>query len=103
MKLIEDGSCYIVNDINPSKRYPGYIPSNQGQFKYNAYSLREVMDFNKPDICAFACPLLLCTWLSFQISGTIKRVHYCKIIDKTRKVREENLICPDNDLTIEAT
>ena len=29
-------------------------------------------------------------------------VHYCKINDKAKKVREGNLICLDNDFTIEA-
>ena len=55
-----------------------------------------------PDICAFDCPLSMCTRLSFQIRETIKPVHYCKITDKAKKVREGNLICPDNDFTIEA-
>ena len=62
----------------------------QSHCKYDAYSLwckqdlrlRGVMDSTIPDICAFACPLLPCTWLSFQIGETIKPVDYCKIIDK---------------------
>ena len=33
----------------------------------NKTGLRGVMDSNIPDICVFACPLLLCTRLSFQI------------------------------------
>ena len=109
MQLIKDGSCYIVNDINRSKFYFELTPRNQGQYKYDAYSLwckqdlmlREVMDSNIPDICAFACPLLLCTRLSFEIRETIKPVHYCKIIDKAKKVKEGNVICPDNDFTSE--
>ena len=65
------------------------------------------MDSNIPDICAFACAMLLCTRLSFQIRETIKHVHYkfvhyCKIIDKAKKVKERSLIYPDNDFTIEA-
>ena len=60
------------------------------------------MDSNIPDICAFACPLLLRTQLSFQIRETIKPVHYYKIIDKPKKVKEGSLICPDNDFTMEA-
>ena len=40
--------------------------------------------------------------LSFEIRETIRPVHYCKIIDKPKKVREGNLTCPDNDFTIEA-
>ena len=60
------------------------------------------MDSNMPDICAFACPLLLCTGLSFQIRETIKPVHYCKAIDKAKKVKEGSLIFPDSDFTIEA-
>ena len=42
------------------------------------------------------------TRLSFQILETIKPVNYCKIIYKAMKIREGNLIRPDNDLTIEA-
>ena len=49
----------------------------------------------------FLAPLL-CTRLSFQIRETIKPVHYCKIIDKAKKVKEGSLICPDNDFTMEA-
>ena len=60
-----------------------------------------MMDFIIPGICAFASALLLCTQLSFQIRETVKLVHYSKIIDKAKKVREGNLICPDNDFTIE--
>ena len=40
--------------------------------------------------------------LSFQIRETIKPVHYCEIIDKAKKAREGNLICPDDDFTVEA-
>ena len=75
MHYINDGSCHIVNDINPSKFHPGKIPRNQGQSKYDAYSLwcsqdlrlHGVLDFNISSICAFAYPMLLCTRLSFQI------------------------------------
>ena len=63
--------------------------------------LSGVMNSNAPDIYAFACPLSMCTLLSFQIRETIKPVHYCKIIDKAKNVREGNLICPD--FTTEAT
>ena len=64
--------------------------------------LREVMDSNIPNICVFACHLLLCTRLSSQIRETIRTVHYCEIIAKAKKVKEGSLICPDNDFTIEA-
>ena len=64
--------------------------------------LREVMGSNKPDICAFAGLLLLSTRLSFQIRETTEPVHYCKMIDKAKKVNERSLIFPDNDFTIEA-
>ena len=104
--MIKDGSYYIVNDINQSK----FHPRNQGQCKCDAYSLwckqdlrlHGVMDSKIPNICVFACPLLLCTGLLFQTRETIKPVHYCKMVDKAKKVREGNLICPDNDFTIEA-
>ena len=66
------------------------------------FRIRGVMDSNIPGICAFTCPLLLCTRLSFQIRETIKPVNYCKINDKAKKVREGNLICPDNYFTIQA-
>ena len=36
---MKDGSCCDVNDINPNKCYPGHIPRNPGQCKYDAYSL----------------------------------------------------------------
>ena len=47
------------------------------------------MDFNIPDICAFACPLLLCTLLSFQVRETIKSVHIEKSLIKQRKEKKE--------------
>ena len=62
----------------------------------------EVIDSNIPDICAFACPLLLCIRLPFQIGETIKPVHCCKIIDKAKKSKRRTPHLPDNDFTIEA-
>ena len=61
-----------------------------------------MMDSNVPDNSAFACPLSMCTRLSFQIGETIKPVRDCKIIDIAKKVIEGNPICPDNDFTIKA-
>ena len=100
MQSIKDGSCYVVSDINQSKFYPGKTPRNQGQCKYDAYSLeckqdlrfRGVMDSNLPNVCAFACPLSMCTRPSLQIRETINPIHHCKITDKAKKVREGNLI-----------
>ena len=65
--MTKDGSCYVVNDINLSKLYPVQAPRDQGQCKYDAYSLwckqdlklREEMDSNIPDICALACPVTM--------------------------------------------
>ena len=61
-----------------------------------------MMDSNIPDINAFACLPLICTRLSFQIREAVRPVHYCKIIDKAKKVKEGSLICKDDDFTIEA-
>ena len=75
MQLINDGSCYIVNGISPSKFYPGLTPRNQGQCKYDAYSLwckqdlrrREVMDSNIPDILGASnelfCKIAVLQWV----------------------------------------
>ena len=36
------------------------------------------------------------------VEETIKPVHYCKIVDKEKIIKEGSLICPDNDFKIEA-
>ena len=104
MQLIKDGRYYFVNDIRVNfilgKLH--IIRVNVNRMRTQDLRLREVMDSNIPDICAFACHLLLCTRLSFQIRETVKPVHYCKIIDKAKKVKEGSLIFPDNDFTTEA-